>query len=252
MESGPWSWAQDSRVAMWCLTFTRGVTPQEVLARYGADPEAGRLLDRRQAAALGHTSPYDTSVLRAGPCGDWSFCFEEDGTMGSMSGSLAALSKGTETVSLLRGADGMNVFAHWRDGSRAERFEPAHTRPEPPHPWWDAVQEQLDASREPSLSLIPVLEAVAHHVQGELDTDTLNGPLLTVLLDESQRTPDPSAPGSPRTTCQPVGRVLGGALPGGLSGSTQGRALGVSATPTTHSIQPVEPEPPRRRGTPPK
>ncbi|MCX4787822.1 MULTISPECIES: DUF6461 domain-containing protein [unclassified Streptomyces] len=67
------------------------------------------------------------SVLRAGALGDWSFCFEDCGVMGMMPGPLSALSYGTETFSVLLGGDGMNGFAHWRDGQRTERFEPGFT-----------------------------------------------------------------------------------------------------------------------------
>lgn len=35
-----------------CVTFTRGLGPDEVLARYGADPERARPLDRDAASDL--------------------------------------------------------------------------------------------------------------------------------------------------------------------------------------------------------
>lgn len=208
----PWAWATDPSRVMWCVTFTRDITPYDVLARYGADSGTARFLTRQQAAQL---SGPEGSVLCAGALGDWSFCFEEYGVMGAMAGPLSALSQGTETFSVLRGGDGMNGFAHWRDGQRTERFEPGytHTRPPPPHPWWDAVQEQLDAAGTEYPGLVPVLEAVAHHTGAVLDSDTLSGPLLTLLLDDNSRTPDP-APQPPPGPLQPLGRLLGPALPG--------------------------------------
>lgn len=210
--STSWTWAADSSTAMWCVTFTRDITPHGVLARYGADSRTGRFLTRLQAAQLGGT---ESSVLRAGARGDWSFCFEECGVMGAMPGPLSTLSQGTETFSILRGGDGMNGFAHWRDGRCAERFEPGYTytRPPAPHPWWDAVQEQFDAAGTEYPGLVPVLKAVAHHTRATLDIGTINGPLLTLVLDDSSRTPDP--PPQPHSVpVQPPGRLLGPALPG--------------------------------------
>ncbi|MFE4385219.1 DUF6461 domain-containing protein [Streptomyces sp. NPDC056844] len=185
---------------MWCVTITHGITPLEVLARYGADASAARLLTRQQAAQLTDGDLPEGSVLQAGQLGDWSFCLEDYAVMGQMPGPLSALSRGTETFSVLRGGDGMNGFAYWRDGQCAERFQPGapSTKPHPPHPWWDAVQERLNASGEEYPGLVPVLEATAHHIGAVLDTDTLDGPLLTLRLDDSDQTPDPPATQAPQ------------------------------------------------------
>ncbi|MGD9486046.1 DUF6461 domain-containing protein [Streptomyces sp. TRM70308] len=193
---------------MWCVTFTHGITPEDVLARYGADTSAAQFFTRQHADQLHHGSLPEGSVLRAGALGDWSFCFEDNGVMGAMPGPLAALSQGTETLSVLQGGDGMNTFAQWRDGQCTEQFEPgfAHTRPAPPHPWWDTVHERLDASKEEHPGLAPVLEAVADHISAVLDLHILNGPLLTLLLEDSNRAFGPRRAGA---APQPPGRILG-------------------------------------------
>ncbi|WP_405686427.1 DUF6461 domain-containing protein [Streptomyces sp. NBC_00057] len=132
----PWAWARDPHAVMWCVTFARGITPEDVLARYGADARTAQFLTRQQAAHLYDSSLPEGSVLRAGALGDWSFCFEDCGVMGMMPGPLSALSYGTETFSVLLGGDGMNGFAHWRDGQCTERFEPGFTSASgPPRPW---------------------------------------------------------------------------------------------------------------------
>jgi hypothetical protein len=208
--SMPWAWAKDPHAVMWCMTLTRGITPHEVLVRYGADARTARFLTRRQAAHLNDGSLPRGSVLRAGALGDWSFCFEDYGVMGMMEGPLSSLSHGTETFSVLLGADGMNGFAHWRDGQCTERFEPgfAHTGPNPPHPWWDAVQERLDASGEEYPGLVPVLEAVARYTRAVLDAGTLDDPLPTLRLEDGSRIPGP--PPRPHSEARrPPGRLLG-------------------------------------------
>ncbi|MEZ3182639.1 helix-turn-helix domain-containing protein [Streptomyces pimonensis] len=219
------------------MTFTRGVTPEEVLARYGADARTARLLTRQQAAQLAGMDRPDGSVLRAGQLGDWSFCFEDYGVMGCMPGPLSALSRGTETFSVLRGGDGMNGFKCWRDGQCAEWFEPgaASTKPRPPHPWWDAVQERLDATGEEYPGLVPVLEATAHHTGVVLDTDTLDGPLLTLRLEDSDLTPDP--PTRLQVPRPPAGVRLGPARPGPPLPPAIGQAGNAPTTRRTHGVR---------------
>ncbi len=160
--------------------------------------------------------------------------------MGCMPGPLSALSRGTETLSVLRGGDGMNGFTYWREGQCAERFEPgaAGTKPRPPHPWWDAVQERLDASGEEYPGLVPVLEATAHHSGAVLDTDTLDGPLLTLRLVDSDRTPDPQTRlQAPR----PPEGVRGVPVrPGPPRPPAIGQAVNVSSTRHTHGAKDEE------------
>ncbi|MFJ8188111.1 DUF6461 domain-containing protein [Streptomyces sp. NPDC096105] len=228
--TGPWAWAEDPRAVMWCVTITYGITPEEVLARYGADARTARLLTRQQAAQLAGDDLPEGSVLRAGRTGDWSFCFEDYGVMGCMSGPLSALSRGTETFSVLRGGDGMNGFAYWRDGQCTERFEPGATgtKPRPPHPWWDAVQGRLDASSEEFPGLVPVLEATARHTRAVLDTGILDGPLLTLRLDDSDLTP---APQTPQQAPRPPKGVRGvPARPGPPPPPTMRQAVNVPVT----------------------
>ncbi|MBQ0971007.1 hypothetical protein KBZ00_07445 [Streptomyces sp. RK31] len=135
----------------------------------------------------------------------------------------------------------MNSFAYWRDGQCIERFEPgfAGTRPPAPHRWWDVVQQQLDAAGTEYPGLVPVLKAVALHTDAVLDTDTLNGPLLTLLLDDNSRTPDP--PPQPRPAPhQPPGRFLGTAVPDPPSPPSVTYALIRPADQHTQGVKPEE------------
>ncbi|MER7794545.1 DUF6461 domain-containing protein [Streptomyces sp. NPDC097640] len=216
----PWGWVRGG--LMWCVTFTRGIAPEEVLTRFGADIRDARLLDGQQAAAL-MFGTYDQeprgSVIRVGALGEWSFSTEEYGLMGRMPGPLSALSEGRETFSILKGGDGMNIFEHWRDGRRTEWFEPgySYTRPVAPHPWWDAAQAGIEAAGSEYTRLEIVMRVVADHTGVVLDDDTLNGPLLGLLLEDRRRTPDPPPPSRPRPAGRPglgLGRLLGTIVPG--------------------------------------
>ncbi|MFF4834980.1 DUF6461 domain-containing protein [Streptomyces sp. NPDC001315] len=202
----------------WCVTFTRGVTPDEVLARYGAVPHHARVMPKREADNLGADS-YRTgtakSVLRVGALGDWSFCHETWGVLGAMPGPLSALSRDTETFTVDLGGDGMNTFGHWRGGRCTEVFEPGEpaTRPLPPHPWWDAVQEQREAAGSGEPGLVPAVRVIGDYIGAILDDDTVDGPLSTLLLGEDHPVRPPSPGGRGRGAVVPLTNGTGSAGP---------------------------------------
>ncbi|MFI5569434.1 DUF6461 domain-containing protein [Streptomyces sp. NPDC051740] len=181
-------WAGDQM----CVTFTRGLDPAEVFTRYGADPARSRLLDADAASDLptGQFAAGAVSLLRSGRLGDWTFCVEEDGVIGSWPELLAALSRGTETYSVLS-TEGLAVFQHWRDGQCLEDFEPGpeQSRPEHSGPWWDRAREAL-AEHEGS-GIAPVVALVLDHLGLTLDDATLATPwpTLTVAEDDAPTAP---------------------------------------------------------------
>lgn len=171
----------------WCVTFTRGITPDEVLARCGAAPRDARVMPKREAERLGadsHRNGTTKSVLRVGALGDGAFCHETWGVLGAMPGILSVLSRGTETFTVTMGGDSMNTFEHWLGGRCTEVFEPSRpdTRPVPPHPWWDAVQERREATGRSEPGLVSAVRVIGDHMGTHLDDATVDGPLLTVLL----------------------------------------------------------------------
>lgn len=184
--------ALDWAVDHMCVTFTRGLDPAEVFTRYGADPARSRLLDADAASDLptGQFAAGTVSLLRSGRLGEWTFCVEEDGVIGSWPEPLAVLSRGTETYSVLS-TEGLAVFQHWRDGECLENFEPGLEHPQPGHPspWWDRVQEAL--SEHGDSGMAPVVALVLDHLGLTLDDATLAAPWPTLTLAEDDA---PSAP----------------------------------------------------------
>ncbi|MEU8328615.1 DUF6461 domain-containing protein [Micromonospora sp. NPDC048839] len=205
------------------MTFTKGRSPEDVLVRYGADPQAARSLDHHASSQYGE-SLQEGAVLRAGILATWSFCLEEESVAGAMPATCSALSEGTETLSILRGGDGMNIFAHWRDKRCVEQFEPGmpNTKPQPPHPWWDLMHGQLATPPPQRSRLIPALEAVAVYIGAPLDSHSVDGPLLTARLS-AQRTHSPSHPYT--TDRRPPGRLLRRPGPNPSAPAQEGRAL---------------------------
>ncbi|GGT78933.1 hypothetical protein GCM10010207_88270 [Streptomyces atratus] len=214
MVGDQWEWATDPRYPLWCVTFTKGLMPDEVLRRYGTEPDQARKLAHTEASDL-----YDMAlrgggaVLRVGKLQGWSFCFEDVGGVGSRRGPLSALSRGTETLSLLRGGDGMNRLAYWCDGQRRESFEPgANDRmPQGERHFWDLVCA-YDQATPGRTGLLLALQAITQHTGVSLDTATIAGPLLTAHLSDGDRTPDPvqRAPLTMRgSAASSLGRPLG-------------------------------------------
>ncbi|MGW7096641.1 DUF6461 domain-containing protein [Streptomyces sp. NPDC054874] len=203
-----------------CATFTRGLGPEEVFARYGADPERARLLEWDAASDLtsGESSRGMVSLLRAGRIGEWAFCVEEEGGIGFREESLAELSRGTETYSVAT-TEGIDVFQYWRDGECVEYFEPGmeHSRSEPVGPWWDRVDEALAAQAGEDAGMAPVLALVLDHLGIALDDAALAGPWPSLTLAEDD---SPAAPLGHTYAGEgpvPVGTVLDFGPSSGLS-----------------------------------
>ncbi|MFC8838211.1 DUF6461 domain-containing protein [Streptomyces griseoincarnatus] len=184
--TGSLDWAK----AWMCVTFTRGLGPDEVFARCGADPERARLLDRDVASEM---LPDDAdggpvSLLRAGRLGEWAFCVEEDGAIGFGEETLAELSRGTETYGVAT-TEGIDVFQYWRDGECVEYFEPGmeHSRSAPHGPWWDRVEEALGEHEGEGAGMAPVVALVLGHLGITLDDAVLAGawPSLTLAEDDA-------------------------------------------------------------------
>ncbi|TRO55343.1 MULTISPECIES: DUF6461 domain-containing protein [unclassified Streptomyces] len=175
-----------------CVTFTRDLTAEEVLTRYGADPSRSRLLDAEQASELptGNFANGAVSLLRSGRLGDWAFCIEEDGVIGSWPEPLAALSRDTETYSVLM-TEGLDVFQYWRDGECVENFEPNMPDTDHTGAWRDRVDAALAAHEGENAGMAPVVALVLDHLGITLDDTAVAGswPSLTFSEDDAPSTP---------------------------------------------------------------
>lgn len=222
--TGPWRWAVDSRCPTFCLTFTRGTTPEAVLRAYGMDPD---LAAPRTRAESGGLLPRGGggSLLRVGRvAADCVFCYESLEPEGIKPTVMARLSQDTETVRVFKGADGLRTLEHWRDGRRTESVELSAAltvRGDGPHLFSPALRRTLDehpefADRGPSVLLVG-LDTVGRYVGGVLEQQVLDGPLLTAFLPDADR--DPLRPGTgparADATARPrrPGRLLGGLPP---------------------------------------
>ncbi|WP_328507825.1 DUF6461 domain-containing protein [Streptomyces sp. NBC_00391] len=187
LPSDSWRWVGGEA---WCVTFTHGISPEEVLERYGADPAHAELFDLEEARDFLHDGTaldVSRSALRVGSLGDWSFCYEEgSGVDGAMPEVLSVLSRGTETFSVVLGRTGMNIFEHWSDRQCTELFEPGEpvSRTLSTRRWWDAVQARLEAAGADHPGLGPVIEVIVAYMGVALDDSTVEGPLLTVLMED--------------------------------------------------------------------
>lgn len=164
------------------ITFTRGLTPAQVLTRYGFAAQQAQLITRAQflAVPLPARTPPPTLVA-AGMLRRWAFCYEEIGCLGTDRRVLGDLSEGTDTLSLYD-IGGMTVFSHWRDGFRHEGFEPGFpgSRRDLGHrPFWDRMQARRTPGVLRSRTALAVIE---EHIGGELTADLLTGRLLRLAI----------------------------------------------------------------------
>lgn len=91
------------RAGGWCVTVTRGITPNDVLVCFGALPGDAQNMPKLEAVRLGavaYRAGTPKSVLRVGSLGDWSFCYEEWGALSAIPGTLPRLSSGRETLTV--------------------------------------------------------------------------------------------------------------------------------------------------------
>ncbi|CAK7286818.1 hypothetical protein SGPA1_41078 [Streptomyces misionensis JCM 4497] len=179
-----------------------------------------RRLGPRAAGAEDAGPRYGKIRRLVGTLNWWSFCHEDMDAFGSRHGVLASLSRATETLSLFRGGDGMNLCAVWRNGQREEFFEPGT-------PVRGSQRNQKLWSltwgcREGNSPIVSALHAISNYTGVSLNSAIIAGPLLTVCLPEADRMPDPlSQPSLPRLHGEsPLGRGLGPIRPAGQDGTS--------------------------------
>lgn len=195
----PWKWLLYGRYMALALTFTRGLTPDELLERYGADPAAARPLPYIDIDAALHQDD-DHAVLRVGVLGEWAFGIEDCGVQGAAPATLAELSRGTETISVNSGENAFAVFEYWVDGQPREQFEPGMAstlKAAGPHPFWD-VAERHRAARPDIQNILAVMRAVEDHIGARLPKETDDGPLPSLLLQQVRPMLPSPAPPLPR------------------------------------------------------
>ncbi|MFE2236646.1 DUF6461 domain-containing protein [Streptomyces sp. NPDC059442] len=105
-------------IPFYTLTFAKGLPPEELLRRMGVDPDT---LAPRDAADLddefGDTLlDEDEPVVTARMDGAWTWAWERGGTHGTDERILAAVSRGTEAVSLYSDGKPVHRLLHAVDG----------------------------------------------------------------------------------------------------------------------------------------
>ncbi|MER5894313.1 DUF6461 domain-containing protein [Streptomyces sp. NPDC001876] len=112
------------------VVFARGIGPEELLDRMGAEAGSVRRLDRFDAGDL--MDELDTAVLRAGESCGWAFAVSEGGPGGTNSSqALSSASAGSEAVEFWRTVNQDKMFAYARNGEEVFRCEPGQVHPLP-------------------------------------------------------------------------------------------------------------------------
>ena len=98
MGTEPWKWME---TITFCLTFTRGRTPREVVDAYGADVNSIRLITREEIAEV-FDPRYNDIVVSVGKLEAWTFCIEFVARpIGNLPQVMSNLSEGTDTAAVV-------------------------------------------------------------------------------------------------------------------------------------------------------
>jgi len=226
-DPGMWGWTSDIGHIGFTVTFTLGRDPQEVLSLYGTGDREAQVLTREEAW-MQFPPNQGGAQLRAGTLGRWGFCFEEASIEGMKSGPLSRLSAETETIALFA-VPGRSDFTYLKDGLRVESFDPGNAgsvQGDQPYTFWTGTQKIMSWARsEPTPPIHAVLQTIAKYIREPLDRNTLEGPLLTAFLPDSERAPLDIPYIAPRAldlslTTAPIPSWLTGAHVGSLNSST--------------------------------
>ncbi|MFD8542297.1 DUF6461 domain-containing protein [Streptomyces sp. NPDC059649] len=147
-------------IPLYQLTFAKGLSPTDLLARMGIDPDTLALRDAAELAdEFGDTLlDEDEPVVTTGTDGAWSWAWEQGGSHGLDERILRAVSQGTDAVALYHNERPMHWFKYAVDGEIVVDF---HTL-EPIRPTGQDPQ-RLDEFMRP-LGLVPGQSAPLHSV----------------------------------------------------------------------------------------
>lgn len=129
-----WAWLHDlCPPEVGCVTFARGVTPEQMIASFGLDPALAVWIDDS-----GPPSGYPTRddqdnlvcpIIYAGRGGDWAFAIDADLLTLEGTGGGTPLPPGTEEV-MVMWTQTIDTFSYSSGDGRSAQFEPLLDDPE--------------------------------------------------------------------------------------------------------------------------
>lgn len=117
------------------ITLVRGPEPDEVLRRYGADPRTARSMTLEERSC----HPDSRRLVSVHDLGGWTLAIEDDCHHDLGANAAAALSAGTELVSVYTNVLAHHHFTHIVDGdvrTDLTRWRPTRASAADPTAWW--------------------------------------------------------------------------------------------------------------------
>ncbi|MEV6108799.1 DUF6461 domain-containing protein [Streptomyces sp. NPDC051940] len=111
----------------YCLTLVRGLTPQEALEAFGAQPrDRGRGVRTVEEFAYEAWNTHDgqQGYVAAAALGDWTVAVEPNGYLATLDSVLDRLSAGRTLVSLYRNVNAVTAFRWYEDDEVRLDFDP--------------------------------------------------------------------------------------------------------------------------------
>ncbi|MGV4926592.1 hypothetical protein K2224_14285 [Streptomyces sp. BHT-5-2] len=114
-------WIADGGFDHFCLTFVKGISPQELVARMGGNPE-----NMSSPVSLEEVERLDREqgmMAFVGMCHEWAFAFEPWSAEGVEEDVIDAVADGTEAVTLFSSFTAPSIFSYVKNGVLVSQFE---------------------------------------------------------------------------------------------------------------------------------
>ncbi|ACZ89716.1 DUF6461 domain-containing protein [Streptosporangium roseum] len=123
-----WLSGREELGEIYCVSFVRGLSPEEVLRRFGVDESTmeegvtSEELDERSVESMRDDA---AGYIGAAKIGDWTLVIEPGGWKIAVDSDIyAPVSRGTEVVSVCHHESASDSFAYIVDGESAVHFDP--------------------------------------------------------------------------------------------------------------------------------
>lgn len=140
----------DALGEIYCVSFVRGLSPEEALRRFGIDEETleeGLPFDELDERSAENMPDDGAGYVAAAKVGDWTVIVEPGGwRLAADSEKFRPVSRGTELVAVCRHDYAEDSFAYIVDGTPALWFDPA--RPEDGSEHFTAMMNEVGFSEE--------------------------------------------------------------------------------------------------------
>jgi hypothetical protein len=119
-------WVEESYWQAACVTFVRGASVDEVMDRFGGDPDTAEWMTLREAVDSSASSDYaddDCQIILADAVGEWVVVVEENGFQATLPEVVKKVSTGAQMVSVFWNVNSDSQFTYAVNGQVITTFD---------------------------------------------------------------------------------------------------------------------------------